>query len=42
VFDEIRQYFRSRSISQKALPLIEQRRHFWQRFNDLVSSFQAA
>ena len=42
VFDELRQYFRSRSISQKSLPLPEQRRHFRQRFNELVASFQAA
>src|SRR5579859_6976977 len=41
VFDELRQYFRSRSISQKSLPLPEQRRHFRQRFNELVASFQA-
>ena len=42
VFDELRQYFRSRTSSQKALSLSEQRRHFRQRFNTLMASYPAA
>ena len=41
-FDEVRQYFRPHSSSQKALPLPEQRRQFKQRFNALFTAFQAA
>jgi len=41
-FDELRQYFRSRSISQKPVPLPEQHRQFRHRFADLLVSFQAA
>jgi putative transposase len=40
-FDELRQYFRARSTSQKSLPLPEQRRQFRQRFADLCVSCQA-
>jgi putative transposase len=42
VFDELRQHFRSRATSQKALPLADQRRHFRQRFNDLLAASCAA
>src|SRR5512142_3363367 len=42
MFDELRQYFRSRITSEKALPLAEQRRHFRQRFNDLLASYPTA
>ena len=38
VFDELRQYFRPRTTSQKALSLAEQRRHFRLRFNELLAS----
>jgi transposase-like protein len=41
-FDEVRQYFRSRSTNQKSLPLAEQRRHFRQRFIALLACYQAA
>jgi putative transposase len=41
-FDEVRQYFRARSTNQKPLPLAEQRRHFRQRFIDLLTFYQAA
>jgi putative transposase len=41
-FDELRQYFRSRSTSQPPLPLPEQRRQFQQRFATLFADFQAA
>ncbi len=41
VFDELRQYFRARTTSQKSLPLADQRRHFRQRFNDLLTASQA-
>ena len=34
-FDELRQYFRARSINQKTLPLSEQRCQFKRRFADL-------
>jgi hypothetical protein len=34
-FDELRQYFRVRSINQKPLPLSDQRREFKRRFADL-------
>src|SRR5690349_17301791 len=40
-FDEVRQYFRTRSSSQKPLPLAEQRRQFRQRFIDLLGCYQA-
>ena len=39
-FDEGRQYFRSRTASQKPLPLPEQRRQFQQRFEALFAAFQ--
>jgi putative transposase len=41
-FDELRQYFRSRSTSQKALPLPEQTPQFQLRFATLFAAFQAA
>jgi transposase-like protein len=41
-FDELRQHLRARTTSQKSLPLAEQRRHFRQRFNDLLASYQTA
>jgi transposase-like protein len=41
-FDELRQYFRTRSSSQKSLPLPEQRRQFKQRFDALFAACRAA
>ncbi len=41
-FDELRQYFRSRTTSQKPLSLPDQRRLFRQRFTDLFVCCQAA
>ena len=41
-FDELRQYFRSRTTSQMPLPLPEQRHLFRQRFNALFVCCQAA
>jgi putative transposase len=41
-FDEVHQYFRLRSTSQKPLPLAEQRGHFRQRFTALIACYWAA
>src|SRR5262249_52462799 len=41
-FDDLRHYSRSRTSSQKPLPLPVQRRQFQQRFDALFAAFQAA
>jgi putative transposase len=41
-FEELRQYFRARSTSQKPLTLPERRRQFKQRFDARFAAYQAA